>query len=229
MDNWRRYGGDPNIVNSYVAATGSSDSLQIPRPNTMGTSSPAKGEITAAPVAPVGGQPTPSMTTPAGVKQNATVAPLTLGAQKQWIDQNKPTDPGAYQGPDPYSMHWGGALIGGSNTGIADYGNWQSQRDTYNQAMQKWQSEYDDWASRNKAQTGGVKQNATVAQIAQPAGQGWGVASTQQQNLGQSPTTQIPNPYAVPGQRSTAQPGTGPVQKPDKSLSKVNERYAGVL
>lgn len=232
LENWKRYGGDQAAVQSYVAKAGSAANLTPPAtveaPAAPGTTAPTP----AAPSIPAQNVAPQSMdASNAALKQNpfavATPSADTLG---RWVDQNRPTDPGAYKGDAPQSMHWGGALIGGSNTGIEQYKNWQGQKDMYNQALQKWQQEYAAWQQQKSTEE---KMRMRVAPSAEPQtaqpiqqSQSWGTPTKDYVAPSQSPQ----NPYAPPGQRTpAAQPGAGPVQKPDRSASKVNERYAGVL
>ena len=235
LESWKRFGGNLTAPLSFTAPVGSSASLQPAPPPSV------KQAATVAPAAeesPINyGEATGinSVAEDAGIDYGDANIEEHLKSQKAALDAGKPAEVSAtYQGPEAHSTYWGGSLVGGSRTGVEDYGNWQSQRGQYTQALQKWQQQYADWEKGQKMWDE-MRARNTASQTPQPAVQPtaqqspYGPASTQQQNLGQSPTTQPPSPYAVPGQRSTPMPGTGPVQKPDKSLGKVNPQYAGVL
>ena len=226
LENWKRYGGDDKTIASYVANTGSSQNLtpqQVPAPTQ------------AAPAAPPPGTGGYGGAAPMPMNPNLDGAPPSLASTQQigkWVEENKPVDPGEYTGGDPHRTYWGGSLVGGSATGVEDYTKWSSEHAQYGEALRKWREQYDEWERMKKAreQPSPAQQPAPGPQSSAQPQTYWGPASTQQQNLGQTPYTAPTSPYAVPGQRTpAAQPGAGPVQKPDKSVNKVNPRYEGVL
>lgn len=221
QDVWKRYGGDQAAVASYTAPTGSTANLTPAAVTPAAAPSPAQPAPSPVAAPPTGGVAGTNHALKTGTGVGASpVADLSGDARKTWIDNNKPTDPGAYKGPDPYSMHWGGSLVGGSHTGIQDYGNWQNQQAQYQKALQNWQANYDQW-QKYYAPSGIDYGDANLGQQPQQQQQ-----SPQPQYVQQNPSQTPINPYAV---GRTPDKTTGPVQKPDQSANRVNPAWAGVI
>ena len=220
QDVWKRYGGDQAAVASYTAPTGSTDSLTPPQATPAAAPSPAQPAPSPVAAPPASGVAATNQALKTGTGIGAKpLADLSGDALKNWIDNNKPTDPGAYKGGDPYQLNWGGARVGGSEHGIEDYGNWQNQQGQYQKALQNWQANYDQW-QKYYAPSGIDYGDANLGQQQQQQPQ------PQQQYVQQNPSQTPINPYAV---GRTPDKTIGPVQKPDRTAGKVNPAWAGVI